>query len=39
MHEKETPVPPNVGSEIQSLVGMLNFISWGVFDKLSVFTI
>ena len=30
MHEKETPVPPNAGSEIQSLVGMLNFISWGV---------
>ena len=30
MHEKETYVPPNVGSEIQSFVGMLNFISWGV---------
>jgi len=30
MHEKETAVPPNAGSEIQSFVGMLNAISWGV---------
>jgi len=28
MHEKKTPVPPNAGNEIQSYVGMLNFISW-----------
>jgi len=28
MHEKETPVPPNV--EIKPCVGMLNFIRWGV---------
>ena len=28
--EIKTPVPPNVGNEIQSCVGMLNFISWGV---------
>jgi len=27
MHEKKTPVSPNAGSEIQSCVGMLNFIS------------
>jgi len=25
-----TPVPPNAGREIQSYVGMLNFISRGV---------
>jgi len=25
----KTPVPPDVGNEIQSFVGMLNFISWG----------
>ena len=30
MHEKKQPVPPNAGCEIQSCVGMLNFISWGV---------
>ena len=24
MHEKETPVPPNAGNEIQSFVGMLS---------------
>jgi len=30
MHEKKTPVPPNAGNEIQSYVGMLNFISWWV---------
>ena len=24
------PVPPNAGNEIQSCVGMLNFIRWGV---------
>jgi len=28
--EKKTPVPPNEGSEIQSCVVMLNFISLGV---------
>ena len=28
--EIKTPVPPNAGKEIQSFVGMLNFISWGV---------
>ena len=27
--ELKTPVPPNAGNEIQSGVGMLNFISWG----------
>jgi len=26
----KTPVLPNAGNEIQSGVGMLNFISWGV---------
>ena len=26
----KTPVPPSAGNEIQSCVGMLNFISWGV---------
>ena len=30
IHEKTTSVPPNAGSEIQSFLGMLNFISWGV---------
>jgi len=30
MHEKKQLVPPNAGREIQSCVGMLNFISWGV---------
>jgi len=30
MHEKETAVPPNLGIEIQSFVGVLNFVSWGV---------
>ena len=30
MHEKKTPVPSNVGIGIQSLLGMLNFISWGI---------
>jgi len=30
LHEKKTPVPPNAGSGIQSYIGMLNFISWGV---------
>jgi len=30
LQEKETPVPPNAGIEIQSFVGMLNSISWGV---------
>jgi len=25
------PVPPNAGNEMQSVVGMLNFISWGVY--------
>jgi len=30
MHEKKTPVAPDAGREIQSFVGMLNFISWGV---------
>jgi len=28
--EIKIPVSPNVGNEIQSFVGMLNFISWGV---------
>jgi len=28
--EIKTPVPHNAGNEIQSFVGMLNFISWGV---------
>jgi len=28
--KKTTNVPPNAGSEIQSVLGMLNFISWGV---------
>ena len=28
--EINTPLPPNAGNEIQSFVGMLNFISWGV---------
>jgi len=28
--ELKTPVPTNVGNEIQAFVGMLNFISWGV---------
>jgi len=28
--EIKTPVPTNVGNEIQSCVGMLNVISWGV---------
>ena len=28
--EQITPVPPNAGSGIQSFVGMLNFISWGM---------
>jgi len=27
---EKTPVPPNSGSDIQSIVGVLNFISWGV---------
>jgi len=27
--EIKTPVPPNAGNEIQSFVGMLNFISLG----------
>jgi len=27
MHEKQTPIPPNAGSGIQSFVGVLNFIS------------
>ena len=30
MHEKKSPVPPNARREIQSFVGMLNFISWVV---------
>jgi len=30
MHEKKKPVPPNAGIGIQSFVGMLNFISWGI---------
>jgi len=30
MHEKQTPIPPNAGSGIQSFVGVLNFISWRV---------
>ena len=30
MHEKKQHVPPDAGSESQSFVGMLNFISWGV---------
>ena len=30
-HEiKQTPVPPNAGNKMQSFVGMLNCISWGV---------
>ena len=28
--EIKTPVPSNVGNEIQSFVGMFNFNSWGV---------
>jgi len=28
--EIKTPVPPNAGIEIQSFVGMLNFICFGV---------
>jgi len=28
--EIKTPVPPNAGNEIQSYVGVVNFISWGV---------
>ena len=31
--EIKTPVHPNAGNEIQSFVGMLNFISWGVSQK------
>ena len=27
MHEEKTPVPPNAGSEIQSFLRVLNFIS------------
>jgi len=27
---EKTPVPPHAGNEIQSFVGMLNFISWRV---------
>jgi len=30
IHEKETHEPPNAGIGIQSVVGMLNCISWGV---------
>jgi len=30
IREIKTPVPPNAGNEIQSCVGMLNLISWGV---------
>ena len=30
MHAKETLVPPNVEIKMQSFVGMLNFIKWGV---------
>ena len=30
MHENKTYLPPNAGREIQSFVGMLKFISWGV---------
>jgi len=30
IHEKKTPIPPNAGNEIQSFVGMLNFMRWGV---------
>jgi len=30
IHEINTPVPHTAGNEIQSFVGMLNFISWGV---------
>ena len=29
--EIKTPVPPNAGNEIQSFVGMLDFIRWGVY--------
>jgi len=29
-HEKNTYEPHIAGSEIQSFVGMINFISWGV---------
>ena len=28
--EIKTPVPPNAGNEIQSCLGMFNFICWGV---------
>ena len=28
--EINTPVPHNAGNEIQSFVGVWNFISWGV---------
>jgi len=28
--EIKTPVPPNAGNGIQSFVGMVNCISWGV---------
>jgi len=30
MHEKKTPIPSSAGSGIQSCLGMLNFISFGV---------
>jgi len=30
MRKKHTPVPPNAGNEIQSFVGMLNLIGWGI---------
>jgi len=30
MHAKETLVPPNVEVKMQSFVGMLNLINWGV---------
>jgi len=30
MHEKKTPLPPNLGSGIQSFLGMLNFIILGI---------
>jgi len=29
MHKKKTHLPANTGSEIQSCVGVLNYISWG----------
>jgi len=31
MYERYTPEPHNAGRDIQSVVGILNFISWSKF--------